>query len=152
MSKRRIVLVAVIVFIIIVCGLLGIIMYNNLTDYSSVLKINWNINLPKKMFKEVYSVDDGPSFHGDGIRYHVFSYEENDETEINKIFDWSIDEKNSIYNEVIDNWLSEIKVSKEMYPYYSNCRYWYNRHDDNSEIIILWDSNENKLFVVESFL
>ena len=69
---------------------------------------------------------------------------------------WSIEEKEtkdySTYSETIDNWLNEIKVSKENYPNYSNCKYWYNKKDDNSEIIILWNSKENKLYTVESFL
>ncbi len=150
--KNRI--IVIIIFMIIVFSLLGIIIYNNLTNYSNVLKVNWNIELQKKSVEEVYNASSDTNFHGDGIRYHVFSYKNEDE--IKEMFEWSLEEKETIYyssySESINNWLSEIKVTKENYPDYSNCKYWYNKQDDNSEIIILWDNIENKLYIVESFL
>ena len=150
MNKKFLILT----FIIIVFSLLGIILYNNLISYSNVLKVNWNIELPKNSIKEIYNASSNSSFHGDGIRYHIFSY--TNEDEIKELFNWSIEEKETIYYssyiESINNWLNKIKISKENYPNYSNCKYWYNKKDDNSEIIILWDSKENKLYIVESFL
>ena len=57
-------------------------------SYFSVLEANWGIELPvKAICKEVYSEDAGPSFHGDGIRYHVFSYVKS--SEIEKMLPWS---------------------------------------------------------------
>ena len=57
-------------------------------SYFSVLETNWGIELPvKAICKEVYSEDTGPSFHGDGIRYHVFSYFKS--SEIEKMLPWS---------------------------------------------------------------
>lgn len=151
MNKKKIIVVFI---IIIIFSLLGIIIYNNLSNYSNVLKVNWNIELPNNLVKEIYNADSSASFHGDGIRYHIFSYENEDE--INKMFNWSNEENETIfyssYSESINNWLNEIKVSKENYPNYSNCKYWYNKQDDNSEIIILWDSNKDRLYIVESFL
>ena len=152
MNKKIIVFISV--FTIILFSLLVIILYNNLSNYSNVLKINWNIELPKNTIKEIYSANSDSSFHGDGIRYHIFSYK--NENKIEELFNWSIEEKETIfyssYSESVNNWLNNIKVSKENYPNYSNCKYWYDKQDDNSEIIILWDSKENKLYVVESFL
>ena len=152
MNKKIIVFISV--FTIILFSLLGIIIYNNLSNYSNVLKINWNIELPKNTIKEIYSANSDSSFHGDGIRYHIFSYK--NENKIEELFNWSIEEKETIfyssYSESVNNWLNNIKVSKENYPNYSNCKYWYDKQDDNSEIIILWDSKENKLYIVESLL
>ena len=151
---KKIVIVFIVIFIIIVFSLLGIIVYSNLTNYSNILKLNWNIELPKNSIKEIYSANSDPSFHGDGIRYHIFSYKNEDK--IKGLFSWSDEEKETIYyssySESVNNWLNKIKVSKENYPNYSNCKYWYNKQNDNSEIIILWDSKENKLYIVESFL
>ncbi len=151
MAKKKIILI----FIIILFSLLGIIIYHNLNDYSNVLKVNWNIELPNNSnIKEIYSANSDSSFHGDGIRYHIFSYQNEDK--IGELFNWFIEEKETIfyssYSESVNNWLSEIKVPQENYPNYSNCKYWYSKQDDNSEIIILWDSKENKLYIVESFL
>ena len=149
MNKKKIILIFI---VIIVFSFLGIIIYNNLTNYSNVLKINWNIKLPK--VKEIYSANTDTNFHGDGIRYHIFSYKNEDKIE--KLFNWSTKERETIYyssySESVSNWLGKIKVSKENYPNYSNCKYYYNKQNDNSEIIILWDDNENKLYIVESFL
>ncbi len=151
MNKKKIIVVFI---IIIIFSLLGIIIYNNLSNYSNVLKVNWNIELPKNLVKEIYSANSDSSFHGDGIRYHIFSYR--NENKIEELFNWSIEEKETIfyssYSESVNNWLNEIKVSKENYPNYSNCKYWYNKQDDNSEIIILWDSIKDRLYIVESFL
>ena len=151
MNKKKIIVVFI---IIIIFSLLGIIIYNNLSNYSNVLKTNWNIELPKNSIKEIYSANSDASFHGDGIRYHIFSYK--NENKIEELFNWSIEEKETIfyssYSESVNNWLNEIKVSKENYPNYSNCKYWYNKQDDNSEIIILWDSIKDRLYIVESFL
>ncbi len=152
--NRKKIIVVIIVSIIIVFSLLGIIIYNYLTNYSNVLKTNWNIELPKNLVEEVYSANSSASFHGDGIRYHVFSYKNEEKTK--EIFNWSSEEKETIYyssySEAVNNWLNEIKVLKENYPNYSNCKYWYNKQDDNSEIIILFDNKENRLYIVESFL
>ena len=150
---RKKIIVVIIIFVIIVFSLLGIIIYNYLTNYSNVLKINWNIELPKEI-KGIYSASSSTSFHGDGIRYHVFSYK--NEEKIKELFNWTSEEKETIfyssYRETVNNWLNEIKVPKENYPNYSNCKYWYNKQDDNSEIIILLDNKENRLYIVESFL
>ena len=144
---------------ILLCGILVLELtgcnINQYIDSSIDLKANWNIELPKNAnMKEIYSADEGASFLGDGIRYHIFSYEKDDE--IKEMLNWTNQEKETIfystYSESVNNWLNEIKVSKENYPNYSNCKYWYNKQNDNSEIIILWDSQETKLYIVESFL
>lgn len=145
-----------VIAIIIVFSLLGLIAYNNLSSYSNVLKANWDIKLPKTLVKEIFNARESQSFHKDGIRYHIFSYKEEDENEINKLFDWTTEEKETIYyssyRESVNNWLSEIKVSKENYPNYSDCKFWYNSHYDSSEIVVIWNWKENRLYIVESFL
>ena len=43
------------------------------STYTKVIETNWGIDLPEDGAKEVYSFSE-PSFHGDGIRYHVIDY------------------------------------------------------------------------------
>lgn len=44
-------------------------------DYSSVLQANWDISLPSAAkCDQIYAKDSGASFHGDGVRFHVFTY------------------------------------------------------------------------------
>lgn len=42
-------------------------------DYAEALALNWDISLPQSGAC-VYERDSGPSFHGDGERYHVLEY------------------------------------------------------------------------------
>lgn len=52
----------------------------------------------------------------------------------------------------VKEWLDSITVPAELSPNYSECLYFYRSKDDNSEIIILWDTGNKSLHVVESFL
>ncbi len=155
MNKKKIIIVFSIIIIIISLSLLGITLYNKVTNYSNVLKINWDIEIPKEAkVKEIYSANSDVSIHGDGLRYHIFSYKNEDK--ITDMVNWSKEEKETLYypsyHESVNNWLNEINVSKNKYPDYTNCKYWYTKKDDNSEIIILLDDTKNLIYVVESFL
>lgn len=140
---------------IIVClTILGIWSWKTMNDYSNILKENWNISLPKKAsFAEVYCDDSGSSFHGDGIRYHVFAYE--NEKPVETILPWSSKEKETryygSYEESIEHWLGEIAVPEEEKPDCEQCVYWYEK-DELDEIIICWDKNKDKIYVIESFV
>ena len=134
-------------------------------SYFSVLEANWGIELPvKAICKEVYSEDAGPSFHGDGIRYHVFSYKNSDA--IGQMLPWSDIDGNTLawsqiqgqeknyqtYNEGADIWLSELDIPQEQYPDYDSCFSWYKNAHDNSEIIIFWNPEINRLYIVENII
>ena len=134
-------------------------------SYFSVLEANWGIELPvKAICKEVYSEDAGPSFHGDGIRYHVFSYVKS--SEIEKMLPWSDvngktlawsqkqgEEKHyQTYREATDLWLSELEIPQEQYPDYDSCFCWYKSEHGNSEIIIFLNSKINRLYIVENII
>ena len=154
--KKKTKMAASIISIVIIAVIIGLFcVWNYLSDYSTTLNANWGFELPSKShYSEVYSKDSGVSFHGDGIRYHIFSYKEAEP--INKMFDWSNWEEKTIYSssyqEAVTEWLNEIDVPAEELPNYSECLYWYESKDDNSEIIVLWDSSKNRVYVVESFL
>lgn len=124
-------------------------------SYSSVLEANWGIELPiKALCREVYKEDTGPSFHGDGVRYHVFSYRYEDFIDL--MFTWRHIQSNTLhyqsYSEAADVWLSELDISKEDYPGYEDCFYWYRNADDNSEMIVFWNPEINRLYIVENII
>lgn len=126
-----------------------------MTDYSRVLRANWGFSLPfKALCFEVYEKDSGSSFHGDDIRYHVFSYKYEDSIDL--MFAWIGREQETIfrssYSEAAEQWLDDISVPEEYRPDYDNCWYWYHSQEDNSEIIVFWDEDVNCLYIVESFL
>ena len=151
MKKKRI-LLAVLVALISVWTI-----YKSIVpSYSSVLEANWGIELPiKALCKEVYEADTGPSFHGDGIRYHVFSYRYEDYIDL--MFAWSGNMENKTlfyqsYSEAADIWLSELKTPQEQYPDYDDCFCWYKNAHDNSEIIVFWNPEINRLYIVENII
>lgn len=45
-------------------------------DFNETMEKNWGVRIPHG-YKETFSKDSGPSFHGDGWRYNVFYYKEN---------------------------------------------------------------------------
>lgn len=160
MKKKRI-LLAVLVALISVLTI-----YKSIVpSYFSVLEANWGIELPvKAICKEVYSEDTGPSFHGDGIRYHVFGYANS--SEIEKMLPWSDVNENTLacsqiqgeekhyqtYCEAADTWLGELGIPQEQYPDYDDCFCWYENAHDNSEIIIFWNPEINRLYIVENII
>ena len=149
--KRMVCLTGVMFAIVSVIYVRGIIF----PTYAEMYMGNWGFSLPKTSeCKEIYEKDTGSSFHGDGNRYHVYSYEV--EEGIAEMVDWSKTEENtkyfSSYREAVEDWLTQIDVEREAYPVYGNVSYYYQRQEDNSELIIIWNSEEEKIYVLESFM
>ena len=151
MKKKKILLVIIVVLISV-----WTIYRTIIPSYASVLEANWDVELPvKALCKEVYSEDTGPSFHGDGIRYHVFSYRYEDYIDL--MFAWSGNLENRTlfyqsYSEAADIWLGELGIPQEQYPDYDSCFCWYKNEYDNGEIIIFWNPEINRLYIVENII
>ena len=152
MSKKKVIIGIVIV---LVCFIVGYYMCAQMTDYSDVIKSNWNIDIAAYTdTTEIYSIDNVKSILGDGYRYHIFQYENEDG--VSEMFDWSNEEGKTryypTYTKTVNEWLKQINVPEVYYPDYSSCKYWYNKKEDNSEIIIVWNDTKDKLYVVELFM
>ena len=151
MKKKRILLVVLVTLISV-----RTIYKSIVPSYASVLEANWGVELPiKALCKEVYKADTGPSFHGDGIRYHVFSYRYEDYIDL--MFAWSGNLENKTlfyrsYSEASDIWLDELDIAEEQYPDYDACFCWYKSEHDNSEILIFWNPEINRLYIVENII
>lgn len=153
MKNKKILSIVLVCIIVLSVGML--LMWKHHTNYNTTLEANWEISIPSKArYSEIYSKDSGPSFHGDGIRYHIFSYK--DHSYVGEMLDWESDEKETLYygnySNTVNVWLDTIDVPSEYRPDCSECLFWYNSQDDNSEIIILWDKGNNALYLMESFL
>ena len=151
MKKKRILLVVLVTLISV-----RTIYKSIVPSYASVLEANWGVELPiKALCKEVYKADTGPSFHGDGIRYHVFTYRYGDYIDL--MFAWSGNLENKTlfyrsYSEASDIWLDELDIPEEQYPDYDACFCWYKSEHDNSEILIFWNPEINRLYIVENII
>jgi len=123
--------------------------------YNSTLKANWGFSFPSKAkLVQEYKASSKESFHGDGIRYHVFSYKD-EELIFNSLSFSSNDESTLFHNsrsKAADDWLNSIKIPIEWMPNYENTLSWYQSQEDNSEIIIFIDKDKDYLYIVEQFM
>ena len=150
MKKKAVLTVTILMVLIVVVGITRLF-----PSYASTIKSNWDISLPiKAVLTETYEKDSGASFHGDGIRYHVFSYKYEDYIDL--MFAWTPNEhKTNFYpttREAAEVWLNEIDVPADERPDYSKCYSWSKSQEDNSEIIFLWDNELNKIYIIENFI
>lgn len=123
-------------------------------SYSAAIEANWGISLPwQAKMQEVYAKDTGASFHGDGLRYHVFEYEHEDYIDL--MFAWSANEHETRHYETVSQaaeaWLDEIDVPAEERPVYDRCGSWNRIKNGTDEIIFFCDSEQNRIYVLESF-
>ena len=115
------------------------------TGYGDTVYRNWEVALPGG-YQQVYSVDDGPSFNGDGMRYHVLYYPAG--VDLEDLLDWTEDGDTGGAVEVLD----ELDVPASERPDLSQCLLWYARQEDRSRIWLLWDREAATVYIVEFFL
>ena len=152
---KAITLIAVLCIICAICFLMRKAVN---TTYTRVLKTNWSIELPNAGAKEFFSYSE-PSFHGDGIRYHVIDYPignenkkiQNTSFQIEKIFHNSPQptEDQIIY---VEQLLSQIDVRADVIPDWSKCNLLYRKQDDNSELFLFYWSDTGTVYIVESLV
>ena len=126
MKKRALATAAILIVMLTGIGILKLF-----PSYASTIKSNWDISLPiKAVLTETYEKDSGASFHGDGVRYHVFSYKYEDYIDL--MFAWTPNEhKTNFYpttREAAEAWLDEIDVPADERPDYSKCYSWSKSH------------------------
>lgn len=125
-------------------------------SYAPVLAVNWGLSLPPEAeWKLLYETDSGPDFHGDGFRYHVYSYQKEDA--VAGMTAWSQEDHATIFSdgifEAAADWLDRLNVPEPKRPDFAACAvWWYAAQDDSSEIILLLDEGSDRLYVLESFL
>lgn len=148
MLRKKAVLGAVIGVLLVV----GVVVWHSFCSYPTIIKANWDISLPTGG-TEVYQKLSDKSFHGDGIRYHVIFYK--DTEKVNQILQWKPLSSTSFQDEPIvsaQEWLDKIGVSDDWRPEYQQCVCRYRVKEDGSKIILLWNEQNNYLYIVELFL
>jgi hypothetical protein len=114
--------------------------------YTEIINLNWSIILPKD-YKVIYSADSGPSFNGDGERYHIFEYK--NEENVDNSLKWK-SEKNDNFELKIKEILDNLNVSNESRPdFQSKYKYYSQMKEDNSEIYLIFMADTKKLYVIE---
>lgn len=127
------------------------------STYTKVIETNWGIDLPEDGAKEVYSFSE-PSFHGDGIRYHVIDYPAGNESkkiqnamfQIEKVFS-EADVPSQGQIAAVEEILKDIDIPDDVIPDWSKCQLVYMKQHDNSELYLFYWSGTGTIYVVESF-
>lgn len=117
--------------------------------YTEIIYMNWSIKLPST-YKEVYSKDSGPSFHGDGERYHIFDYKNSDDIELS--LKWN-DGNNVSIESAINHVLNSLTIPNEYMPdFKSKYKYYLKKKEDSSVIYLVFVPDAKRLYVIENII
>ena len=146
MRKKSIIIFLCLILIAILALRLGFYFIN----YSITVKANWGIWLPRG-FKEIYSTDSGPSFFGDGERYHVFYYRKGlKEKDLNKLNP----NRNASLETDVEKIIKSLQVPDNYRPDFTEEYYWYyqdDKDDPRDKLYIIYFVRYNKMYIVEEF-
>ena len=121
--------------------------------YGEIIRANWDLALPSG-YTELYQTDTGESFLGDGVRYHVFGYE--DGSALEEAVSWQEEPLPTRYSEsqtdAAAEFLEKLDVPSEWSIPGGDCRYSAMEKDDGSELLLFWHLTDNRLYLVENFL
>ena len=130
-------------------------------DDAGAIAINWGIRLPDG-YTETYQTDTGASFGGDGLRCHVFTWQ--DGSDLENLLSWSEDDEETIA--LVREMLSDLNVPEEDWPSFeldvpedwpdtSACLSWHGNireEDPRDQLVILYLPEGATLWVLESFV
>lgn len=110
-----------------------------------LLERNWNIDLPSDI-EEIYYIDSGDSFHGDGYRYSIFSCKKPEVI-------WERENTVFNYKEFLDDVYKELPVPEEKKVNLFECSYYYYQiAEDGSKLLLIYDNECMKLYSIEEIL
>lgn len=145
MQKKRIV-IGCVLSIMLILALGMAYFFKEYNRYSNTINSNWDIKLLKS-YKEIYSTDSGPSFHGDGDRYHIFEYKNSDY--LNSALPWK-NEKNLVLEDEIKSIVNRLSIPEVYGPNFKgDYKYYSKTKEDSSKIYLLFYTDLNRLYVVE---
>lgn len=117
-------------------------------DYTQVVNANWHIGLPHSQ-GSVYETDSGPSFTGDGWRYHVLAYPAGS---LDNALGWRTTVPEEAMGDIRDI-LDRLEVPEEERPDLDVCRYFgaTDPGDPRDSLYLLLSPLSTRLYVVEDF-
>lgn len=119
-------------------------------DYTAVVELNWGLALPESR-EEVYRTDSGPSFHGDGMRYHVLQYAVG--SGIESALAWKAPPVDADEAEAMVTLMDSLDVPDRLRPDLDRCR-WHTTEDPSDSrdhLYLLFDSSTLELYILEFF-
>lgn len=119
-------------------------------DYTAVVEVNWALSLPESL-EEIYKTDSGPSFHGDGERYHVLQYAVG--SGIESAIPWQTPPVDAAVVEAAEALMDHLEVPDRLRPDLDECC-WYTAvdpSDSRNHLYLLFDPSTLELYILESF-
>ena len=119
-------------------------------DDAGTIAINWGVKLPDG-YTVTYETDTGSSFGGDGLRCHVFTWQDGGALE--DLLSWSENDEEAIA--LAKEMLTELNVPEEARPDFSACLSWHGNvreEDPRDQLVILYLPERACLWVLESFV
>lgn len=136
-----------ILFIISVFLLTGCLSNQKMTEQT------WHLTFPESA-EEIYHRDTGSSPHGDGFRYTV--YELTDTEDLPDFTEWTDTQLETKYAEDYEGFalqcLNKLDVPSEERMDFDACVYSYSQKEDSSELLLMYDPEVNRLYVIEEIL
>ena len=139
-----------------VCAICSVI-WKSVNSYTRVLRTNWDIELPKAGAEEVFSYSE-PSFHGDGIRYHIIDYPIENESKKMQNVAFQLDnlfggiQPTEAQIDYVEQLLKQIDANDMVIPDWKRCRLINLKQEDGSDLFLFYQSETGTVFVVESFI
>lgn len=144
MKRKKAIIICCVVIAVLVAISAGLYIAGNIY-YSSkrIYELNWNIELPdgiKQEFEEKTDI----SFRGDGIRYTIYSAEEDE-----NFFDDFQSEKDSTIESAFSESLSSLNITSEHRPNWEHNYMW--KHIENYEdnLYMIYDQQTDELFILQ---
>lgn len=136
-----------IVILLVIVLIITVVFYGNINKpYTEIINSNWSIELPNS-YKEIYSIDSGASFHGDGERYHIFEYKNKKDIDI--LLNWE-NNKNIAIESAIEKVLNNLNVAQVNRPNFKDeYKYYFKAGDDSSKVYFIFVPNTKMLYVIE---
>ena len=134
------------ILIILLVAILGSTVLNQ--RYTLAIEKNWSIQLPRS-YDELYGIDSGQSFLGDGERFHVFEYRDNHD--VIAALSWKKG-PNADLEESIYKILKSLGASATFTPDFSS-EYLYSTHvraDGTSTLYLVFFESTHRLYLIES--
>ena len=145
MSKKKTIFISILLGVFLMCigAYIGVDIYNHTPK--RLYERNWKITLPKKMNQE-FDISTEPSFHGDGVRFSVFS----SKSEIsNEFLTGFKTEDIECFKEEIYKYLEMLKVPNEYYPNFEHPCSMKKMEMYSNKLYLIYDEKTYNLYVVQ---
>ena len=135
---------------LLLLGLLAPSLIGDAGGYAWTVNHNWELDLPMEDAC-LYVTDDGPSFHGDGLRYHVLEYADTAGLEA------ALEAQTEALTALpagAEAILEGLSVPADWRPDPAACRGFTAPHptDERNELYLLLAADGARLYVLESLL